>query len=443
MRPGYIPLDSSGFADSIRRGGDRQAEMEMLRGQSTQRMVGDIANAATGFVQARAQQQEKKQEKETLNKRTEAFATFLTDWTSKGSDPGALLVGATRILGPKDGPAAAKAAVDSMGEAPDLDTQLAGISWMTGDPAAMRANWDAIRQTLGRTKERVQLPATYDEAPDALPSIIKARKKPVGTREVKVRNADGSETIRIVPDEAGFEATSAPPKPKRHMVTVPGPNGQPIQRLATEEELAQGVQAYRAPQAPPGLGPTEWAVDPETGQERLMTPAEIRKAGAGRPDTAAMREKQEATKRLGGTLSTVKALSQRVITEKSGIIQKAKAAGRSIEAELGDDPDYLAYQAARFATAGNLAVAQQGSRPSDADILRGWLPLVPDVFKDTSNSADLKWKLIEEMVGVGAPAEPAGGGAGSVPAPMNKAQYDGLPSGTRYKHPDGSIKVKP
>ncbi len=69
------------------------------------------------------------------------------------------------------------------------------------------------------------------------------------TREIKVRNADGSESIQIVEDTAGQSVSSAaPPKdpPKKYQVTVPGPNG-PMARLATEEEMAAGVPEYRAP----------------------------------------------------------------------------------------------------------------------------------------------------------------------------------------------------
>jgi hypothetical protein len=69
------------------------------------------------------------------------------------------------------------------------------------------------------------------------------------TREVKVRNPDGSETIQIVEDTAGQTFTSAPEQ-RRHMVTTTGPDGRPMQRLATEEELADGVTAYREPRAP-------------------------------------------------------------------------------------------------------------------------------------------------------------------------------------------------
>lgn len=46
-----------------------------------------------------------------------------------------------------------------------------------------------------------------------------------------------------------------PPEVKpaaKRLVTVPGPNGRPITRLATEEELTKGVETYRAPAPPSG-----------------------------------------------------------------------------------------------------------------------------------------------------------------------------------------------
>lgn len=40
-------------------------------------------------------------------------------------------------------------------------------------------------------------------------------------------------------------------EPKTYPVTVPGPDGRPVQKLFTAEELAKGVPAYREPKAPP------------------------------------------------------------------------------------------------------------------------------------------------------------------------------------------------
>jgi hypothetical protein len=46
------------------------------------------------------------------------------------------------------------------------------------------------------------------------------------------------------------DAFKPAPTPKRYQVTVPGPNGQPITKLVTEDELAAGVREYREPREP-------------------------------------------------------------------------------------------------------------------------------------------------------------------------------------------------
>lgn len=113
--------------------------------------------------------------------------------------------------------------------------------------------------------------------------------------------------------------------------------------------------------------------------------------------TTEIRNKQSARDLALNSINEIEKLSQRVITEKTGILQKAKASGRAASAALANDPDFRTYQDARMALAGNLAVLQQGSRPSDADIKAIWLPLVPDVFSDTKDSKTQKWALIKVM----------------------------------------------
>ena len=156
------------------------------------------------------------------------------------------------------------------------------------------------------------------------------------------------------------------------------------------------------------------------------------------PPTADTQNAKFRTQKIVPAINAIKGLGDKVITEKAAIVQRAKASGRKVESVLGDDPDFKAYQAARFALAGNLAVAQQGSRPSDADIFRVWLPLVPDEFSDTQNSAALKWELILKMSGL----EPGGGaqgkkGGGAGPGVGDTREYQGA----TYKF-DGKQWVK-
>lgn len=46
------------------------------------------------------------------------------------------------------------------------------------------------------------------------------------------------------------ELLKPPPEPKRHPMTVHGPDGKPLRRLVSEDELAQGVPEYREPKTP-------------------------------------------------------------------------------------------------------------------------------------------------------------------------------------------------
>jgi len=142
---------------------------------------------------------------------------------------------------------------------------------------------------------------------------------------------------------------------------------------------------------------------------KFINPQEGQEVPVG--ETADMRNKKASRALLIPAIDSLEALSQRVITEKMAAIQKARSAGRSVDAALANDPDYRVYQDARMALAGNLAVAQQGSRPSDADIKAIWLPIVPDVFKDTQDSAKMKWEMIRVNSGLpGGAAQPQGGG---------------------------------
>lgn len=139
-----------------------------------------------------------------------------------------------------------------------------------------------------------------------------------------------------------------------------------------------------------GAGPQ--LLDRGTGTARAITGADGQTVGLA--PTAEMRNREAATGKAFESVKAVRALGDKLIT-KVGPAQRAQAVARGAAAVFGNDPEFRAYQDARKALAGNLAVMQQGSRPSDADIMQIWLPLVPDVYRDTKESADIKWRLIE------------------------------------------------
>ena len=156
--------------------------------------------------------------------------------------------------------------------------------------------------------------------------------------------------------------------------------------------------------------------DPDTG-------AVLR--GIQSPPTADMRNKTEGRKLVKKSVSSIRTISEGILT-KVGPAQRAEAIKRGAEAVFGSDPAFRTYQDARTALAGNLAVAQQGSRPSDADIKSVWLPLVPDPYRDTRESATMKWDLIEQMSNIDEPMAPAKDKPVQVPRKPGESMIDYL-----------------
>lgn len=77
-------------------------------------------------------------------------------------------------------------------------------------------------------------------------------------RVVRVPGPDGQPVERLVPPEELVRGVPVytPPEPGR-VVRVPGPDGRPVERLVPAEELAQGVPAYEPPRASePGAADT-------------------------------------------------------------------------------------------------------------------------------------------------------------------------------------------
>jgi hypothetical protein len=132
------------------------------------------------------------------------------------------------------------------------------------------------------------------------------------------------------------------------------------------------------------------------------------------PPTADARKRMEDRGKAEEFINSVQQIGNRVITEKLAIIQKAKSTGRSVDAALANDPDYRTYQDARGALATKIGrMVDPGGRLSDFDVKGVWLPMVPDAFKDTKASAEMKWKLLRRSAGL--EVEDAAGEQGGAP----------------------------
>lgn len=164
-------------------------------------------------------------------------------------------------------------------------------------------------------------------------------------------------------EDLGDPRSNDPSKPAPRLYRVPtiDDKGQPVTKFITEEEASKGT--FQS-------GPT----------------ADMRNKEIGRQITSQVKTRlQEMSQALIG---------------KTGIAQRMTAEGRDLMATFGHDDDFRTYQDARKALAASLAVAQQGSRPSDADVLAIWLPMIPDAFRDTAGSQKQKWEIIDMMAGL-------------------------------------------
>lgn len=218
------------------------------------------------------------------------------------------------------------------------------------------------------------------------------------------------------------------PEPEEEVsMVIKGPNGRPTRVMVPKSQLRNGgVEEYREPDT--GTQPSfSWAKDPKTGDIVRATDAEIRARGLQQPDTADMRNKEAGKRTAARAVDAVKTIGARVIT-KVGPAQRMDAIKRGAEAVFGNDPEFRTYQDSRMALAGTLAVEQQGSRVSDADVKALWLPMIPDAYRDTSESYKLKWDLINSMRGVTDRQPPLAGGRIRVQGPNGESGT--VPAGT-------------
>ena len=246
------PRDS-GAGDRIsallRDRGRAEADAAARSGQIWGNAIQSIGQQVTGAIKDHRQQKvadAKKASEEQLAKQDAAFMARISDQSKPPITPNETLA----IYGPQRGPAIFKGYAALQSDAPDLKTVLSGFD--ASHPAMRAKAWPSARQKLlatGQIPETVPEEYDHDWYEKAAPSWRGKGEGPK-TREVKVRNPDGSETIQIVEDKPGFSATSAAPEPKMHKVTVPGPGGRPIDKLVTEDELKAGVGTYQEPKAP-------------------------------------------------------------------------------------------------------------------------------------------------------------------------------------------------
>lgn len=271
------------YADAVTRilleQGQAQAQGQLARGQAWGQMAQQLGQIPSQVIAQQQQLQDVQQRRvmneqaiasskalaeqrqaevareQTLTKQDAALRQYFTDLGDQPVDHQAVM----RIVGPERGAKIAEGFSamrklqrdDETAGQQEMHKVMLGFSALSDSQRADA--WPGTRATFIRKgyMQPADAPETYDPAWYQQRVAYGVEQAKVGTREIKLRKPDGSEEIQIVKDEPTTTPfTSAPPKPPEHTVVVPGPHG-PVTRLATEEELRQGVPTYRAPTAAP------------------------------------------------------------------------------------------------------------------------------------------------------------------------------------------------
>jgi hypothetical protein len=396
--------------------------------------VGDIASGA--FRDYSAQKQEQKQAAEISKRDAAMFGEIeAAEKAGKVPEPSSFL---KRYGPPGEKMYSAYMAMKKASEQPGTDAQAVLPDIFSGyknlSPGGREVLYNGRLRDLAQKSGWVgnqPLPEKWSHELDAQimtwAESFGTKPKEQPPQKIEVRNSDGSTSIRFVTPKPGEVFTSAaePKDPKNKVLMMRG--GKPTWiEPGTQQEGDIPYNEHNAPDKP-SYDPKPIIVngkevmanynsrtgkyhDPDTGQ--VLT-------GIQGPPTADMRNKASGRKLVKKSVDSIKAISENILT-RVGPAQRAQAIKRGAEAVFGTDPAFRTYQDARTALAGNLAVAQQGSRPSDADIKRVWLPLVPDPYSDTKESAEMKWKLIEEMSNIDEPKEEPRVPDGTKPGPGAK-----------------------
>lgn len=252
-----MPYGPSGdrITDLMLRSGEIAADGARRSGQIWGGALNNVGEIAGGAIQQHAKQQAVKKQQDGLRAQDEAFMALL-DASGGAPDPKDVL----KIYGPKRGMEIAQGmesfAKLSRGRGDEAMKALPGlIRGMDALSEPLRANmYPAVRSKAVETGlfPEDAIPPEYN--PETWTQISAFGKSMANeqpkTREIKVRNPDGSESIEIVEDAPGLKRTSAAVPPKPETVTVPGPDGRPMAKSVTPEQLAAGVPIYQKPEAP-------------------------------------------------------------------------------------------------------------------------------------------------------------------------------------------------
>ena len=450
-------------------------DLMMYQGQieaNAARERGDIwGNAISQAGQALAGGIQQHQEEKKKKSRDSAWLAVIND-PERMKDPRALFAESNRIWGPEDGPKMFQGVVGAYQlmqpkrnpEADQKALSVMGSAYLRMKPEGRAATYGQVRQTITNAFPDFgkQMPEQYDPAFDE--SVVVPFVQSMQPEEAAYTLSPGEKRMRG--NEVIGEAPALPKEPKRYPVTTTGPDGRPLQRLATEEEMAAGVPAYREPKAAPkpdierietvdadGKPVTQFvtptvgatyakptgAAKPATGQQkkalnffnRAREAQEIASAleQGNKIDPATIQYMPEVGNFLLDDSNQAYIQAQRAFTE-ARLRKESGAAVPKHEYE-NDAETYFARQGDSDATkaqkkAGRDAILA-GIAFESGDALR-------EFYGDEAEGMIAGYRAASRGRGTTQASEP--------PRVTSRAEYDAVPSGAVYLTPDGRRKRK-
>lgn len=429
---------------------DRIAQLLMHRGraqaQGTAAQGQIIGGALAGLGQIAAGAVEQRQ----ASKRDTAVTQAIQSWD--GQDDMALAKTLMGIMGP-DGLKAAQMVVAFRKPGPTLEDDLKSMGLVLklqeGQPdEEVAQGYPAFMQRFGPTLQKIG-----GTLPEQFNPEVRARLEGLG----KTIRGEKSEAYTLGPNEKRMEGgkeiasnpiAPKPEKPQKYKVTVPGPNGQPMAKLATEEEMAAGIQEYREPRQPRDerlvqvMGPDGvpiWVNESEargkpaaqapravTGQERQSL-AYYNRARKAFEDADAVADKLGNSYQLQYAPNIAQTKEQQAYRQAQRAFTEArlrKESGAAIPTHEYEN-DARTY----FAVPGDTPEVLAQKKAAREEVLAGM-----------GFSAG---KAYDEFYGepFGTPRNKA---AGTGPKRIkNDAEYEALPSGAEFIGPDGKRRRKP
>lgn len=253
----YSHRSNPRITELLMMGGQAQAEHARRQAELWGGTLAGVGQAVGGAIQ-----QHQEQKRQTKNE--QALLMAMDSWDD--NDPQESAKRLVRVAGPEglklaQGYMALRKNAENDDPKSHLMTAKASIQFWKGlSPEGKAQAYPRLLQGLAPTGQKLgidpsQVPMEYGpEAEAFLDNFVRATDTYLGTKPPeKTKLTEVSPGASLFNPETGkveFTAPTAPKEGKKYEVTVPGPDGKPVKKLVSEEELAGGVRTFEAERAP-------------------------------------------------------------------------------------------------------------------------------------------------------------------------------------------------